>query len=292
MRAQFGRAEIMDTQLYLVDVFAQGAFTGNPLPVILGANALSRDQMLAITRWFNMSETTFVGAPTRPDADYSVRIFTPARELPFAGHPTLGSCRAWLAAGGKPRREDVVVQECGVGLVSIKRSGEQLAFAAPPLLREGPVDKEKTAELAAFLNIAVEDIVDAAWADNGPGWVVVLLKSAEKVSSLRPQKSSPTQVDIGVVGPHEKGAPADFELRAFFSDQSGMVREDPVTGSLNASVAQWLFATGRAKGRYVAAQGRSIGHAGRIELSIDADNQVWVGGKAVVLSGGRLQVPL
>jgi len=282
----------LDTQLYLVDVFAQGPFTGNPLPVFLGAHALSEDQMQAITRWFNMSETTFVGAPRHPEADYSVRIFTPARELPFAGHPTLGSCRAWLGAGGTPRREDMVVQECGAGLVSIKRDGEQLAFAAPPLLRKGPIDKAKTAELAAFLNIAVEDIVDAAWADNGPGWIVVLLKSAEDVSNVRPQMTYPGTIDVGVVGPHETGAPADFELRAFFSDQNGMVREDPVTGSLNASVAQWLFATGRAKGRYVAAQGRSIGHAGRIALSIDADNQVWVGGKAVVLSGGRLQVPL
>ena len=282
----------METQFYLVDVFAQAPFTGNPLPVFIGANALSEDQMQAIARWFNMSETTFVTAPTNAQADYAVRIFTPVRELPFAGHPTLGSCRAWLASGGKPRREDVVVQECRAGLISIKRTGEQLAFAAPPLLREGPVGKEKTVEVAAFLNVAVEDIVEATWADNGPGWVVVLFESAEKALSVRPQKTYPGTIDVGIVGPHPKGAPADFELRAFFTDQNGMVREDPVTGSLNASVAQWLFATGRAKGRYVAAQGRSIGHAGRIELSIDADNQVWVGGKAVILSGGRLAVPL
>ena len=282
----------METQLYLVDVFAQAPFTGNPLPVFLIDKLLSLDQMQAIARWFNMSETTFVSAPSNPQADYAVRIFTPVGELPFAGHPTLGSCRAWLANGGKPRREGVVVQECGVGLVSIRNAGEQLAFAAPPLVRSGSVDKEKVAGLAAFLDIAVEDVVDAAWVDNGPGWVALMLKSAEKVQSLRPQTSYPERIELGVVGPHPKGAPADFELRAFFSDQYGMIREDPVTGSLNASVAQWLFATGRAKERYIASQGHCIGHAGRVELSIDANNQVWVGGKAVILSGGRLAVPL
>jgi len=292
MRASFRSAQTLEQQLYLVDVFGQAAFSGNPLPVILGSKGLSTERMLAITRWFNVSETTFVFPPTDAGADYHVRIFTPARELPFAGHPTLGSCCAWLAAGGKPRKSDTIVQQCGAGLISIKRTEGQLAFAAPPLVKSGPADKAKRAELAAFLDIAVEDIVDAEWVDNGPGWVAVLLKSAEQVLSLRPQTSSPTQVDIGVVGPHAPGGPADFELRAFYTDQNGMLREDPVTGSLNASVAQWLFASGRARNRYIAAQGTCIGYTGRVELTIDGNGQVWVGGKTLVLTGGPLTVPL
>lgn len=282
----------MEQQLFFVDVFGQAPFSGNPLPVILGTNGLSEDRMQAITRWFNVSETTFVFPPSDPGADYHVRIFTPARELLFAGHPTLGSCCAWLAAGGKPRKSDVVVQQCGAGLIPIRRTDSRLAFAAPPLVRSGPVDKEKRAEIAAFLDIAVEDIMAAEWVDNGPGWVAVLLKSAEQVLSLRPQTTAPTQTDIGVVGPHPAGGPADFELRAFYTDQNLMVREDPVTGSLNASVAQWLFASGRAKDRYIAAQGTCIGYTGRVELTIDGSGQVWVGGKTLVLTGGPLTVPL
>ncbi|HTW36637.1 MAG TPA: PhzF family phenazine biosynthesis protein [Rhizomicrobium sp.] len=282
----------MEQQLYITDVFGQAPFSGNPLPVILGAAGLSDDRMQAITRWFNVSETTFVLPPSNPGADYHVRIFTPARELPFAGHPTLGSCCAWLAAGGKPRKSDVVVQQCAAGLIPIRRVDGRLAFAAPPLLRSGPADKAKRAELAAFLDIAVEDIVDAEWVDNGPGWVAVLLKSAEQVLAVRPQTTAATQTDVGVVGQHRAGGPADFELRAFYTDQNLAVREDPVTGSLNASVAQWLFATGRAKDRYTAAQGTCIGYTGRVELTIDGNGQVWVGGKTLALAGGPLTVPL
>jgi PhzF family phenazine biosynthesis protein len=282
----------VEQQLLFVDVFGQAPFSGNPLPVILGTSRLSADRMQAITRWFNVSETTFVFPPSNPGADYHVRIFTPARELPFAGHPTLGSCCAWLAAGGKPRKNDLIVQQCGAGLIPLRRTDSALAFAAPPLVRSGSADKEKRAEIAAFLDIAVEDIVAAEWVDNGPGWVAVLLKSAEQVLSLRPQTTAPTQVDIGVVGPHAAGGAADFELRAFYTDQNLMVREDPVTGSLNASVAQWLFASGRAKDRYIAAQGTCIGYTGRVELTIDGSGQVWVGGKTLVLTGGPLTVPL
>lgn len=282
----------MEQQLYLVDVFGQAPFSGNPLPVVLGTKGSSLDRMQAITRWFNVSETTFVFPPSDPGADYHVRIFTPARELPFAGHPTLGSCSAWLAAGGKPRKNDVIVQQCGVGLIPIRRADSQLAFAAPPLVRSGPVDDKTLAEVTAFLGITSTDIVDAAWIDNGPGWIGFLLKSADHVKRLRPKTTYPTQMDVGVVGPHEAGAPANFELRAFYTDQNGNVREDPVTGSLNASVAQWLFASGRAKDRYVAAQGTCIGYTGRVELTIDGSGQVWVGGKTLVLTGGPLTVPL
>jgi PhzF family phenazine biosynthesis protein len=282
----------VEQQLLIVDVFGQAPFSGNPLPVILGTKSLSEDRMQAITRWFNVSETTFIFPPSDPGADYHVRIFTPARELPFAGHPTLGSCCAWLAAGGKPRKSDVIVQQCGAGLIPIRRTDSQLAFAAPPLLRSGPADKEQRAELAAFLNIAVEDIVDAEWVDNGPGWVAVLLDSAEQVLSLRPQAIVSTPMHVGVAAPHRANGAADFELRGFYTDQNLMVREDPVTGSLNASVAQWLFASGRAKDRYVAAQGTCIGYTGRVELTIDGSGQVWVGGKTLVLTGGPLTVAL
>ena len=292
MHAKLWSGRALEQQLFLVDVFGQAPFSGNPLPVILGTSGLSDERMLAITRWFNVSETTFIFPATDADADYHVRIFTPARELPFAGHPTLGSCCAWLAAGGKPRKNDTIVQQCGAGLISIRRTEGQLAFAAPPLVKSGPADKAKRAELAAFLNIAVEDIVEAEWVDNGPGWVAVLLKSAEDVLRLRPQSSAARTTDVGVVGPHAPGGPANFELRAFYTDQNLNVREDPVTGSLNASVAQWLFASGRAKDRYTAAQGTCIGYTGRVELTIDGNGQVWVGGKTLVLTGGPLTVSL
>jgi PhzF family phenazine biosynthesis protein len=269
----------------LVDVFNDGAFTGNPLAVVFDADGLTTLAMETITRWLNLSETAFLLRPSSPDADYRVRIFSLGGELPFAGHPTLGSCHAWLANGGQPKDPSEIVQECGTGLVVIRRTGNLLSFAAPALIRGGPVDEATVQEVAAFLQIDRSRIVDAQWADNGPGWVVVLLASANEVLALEPLRAYSRHIDVGVVGPHPAAAPVAFELRAFFSDNQGGVREDPVTGSLNASTAQWLLASGRASAPYVAAQGTRVGCAGRVFIDQDARG-VWVGGRTATLFSG------
>ena len=276
----------MNDNFYLLDVFGHGEFSGNPLAVISDAANLDDNKMQEIARWLNLSETAFLLRPTTDRADYRVRIFTLERELPFAGHPTLGSCRAWLAAGGVARDKEIIVQECGAGLVRI-RTKPRLAFAAPPLLRSGPVDAAKRAEIAGILNIAVSEIVDAQWVDNGPGWIGVLLASAEDVLNLEPVRQHPTRVDLGVVGPYAPSHSVAFELRAFFSDHRGALVEDPVTGSLNASVAQWLIATGRARAPYTAAQGTRVGRTGRINIDTDTQGDVWIGGDTRILFSGR-----
>jgi PhzF family phenazine biosynthesis protein len=275
----------MSRAFQLVDVFHDGAFSGNPLAVVFDADDLATSAMQAMTRWLNLSETAFLLRPTSPQADYRVRIFTLERELPFAGHPTLGSCHAWLSNGGMPAAESLIVQECGAGLVPIRRSAELLAFAAPPLIRGGPVDEAKLAEVADFLRIDRSVIVDAQWADNGPGWVVVLLASADHVLALEPVRDHPRRIDVGVVAPYPAGNPIAFELRAFFTDQQGAVREDPVTGSLNASAAGWLLSSGRASAPYIAAQGTRIGRSGRVHIMADGRG-VWVGGRTATLFAG------
>jgi PhzF family phenazine biosynthesis protein len=272
----------------LVDVFGQGRFSGNPLAVISGGDELDSDAMMAITRWLNLSETSFLLPPTEPGADYRVRIFTLERELPFAGHPTLGSCHAWLANGGVARGGHEIVQQCGAGLVPIRRADERLAFAAPPLLRSGPVNEAELQHVTEILGIARDTVVDAAWADNGPGWIAVMLSSAEAVLALQPRLARAERVDIGVVGPHPAGSDTAFEIRAFFSDQHGTLIEDPVTGSLNASVAQWLFASGRAAGGYVAAQGTRLGRTGRVHVEQDGNGIVWIGGATQTLFRGEM----
>jgi PhzF family phenazine biosynthesis protein len=276
----------MTRHFQLVDVFSEHSFSGNPLAVVSAADGLSTEEMQRITRWLNLSETTFLLPPTTDEADYRVRIFTLEREMPFAGHPTLGTCHAWLRAGGRPRDESIVLQECGAGQVAIRRGNGMLAFAAPPLIRSGEVDERTLAEIAEVLRIDRRRIVDARWADNGPGWIAILLDSAQAVLDIEPAKSHPRRFDVGVVGAHEQGAGSDFELRAFFTDHHGTIREDPVTGSLNASVAQWLLESGRAKAPYVATQGHRVGHAGRIEIDRDADGTVWVGGRTQTLFEG------
>ena len=271
----------------MVDVFGDGAFAGNPLAVIADADHLETAEMQRIANWLNLSETTFLLRPTDPLADYRARIFTVDRELPFAGHPTLGSCHAWLARDGRPQREGQVVQECGVGLVTIRRDGgDRLAFAAPPLIRSGPLDEAELAEVLEVLQIERDAVIDAAWACNGPGWVAVLLESADAVLAVEPRRSFPHVIDIGVVGPHASGGAADFEIRAFFTAGPGTIVEDPVTGSLNASTAQWLYATSRVEGPYVAAQGTMLGRRGRVYLDRDEAGQVWVGGAARSMFGG------
>jgi len=269
-----------------VDVFTKEPYRGNPVAVVHDAEGISDDRMQRFAHWTNLSETTFVLPPTAAGADYRVRIFTPVAELPFAGHPTLGTCHAWLEAGGAPRSDAEIVQECAAGLVSIRRTPDGLGFAAPPLTRSGPVDDDELAHVARTLNIDRGAIVAAEWADNGPGWVALLLESAEAVLGVRPGL---VDHDVGLVGPHPSGADAAFELRAFFP-KDGATTEDPVTGSLNASVAQWLLRTGRATAPYVAAQGTVLGRAGRVHISADADGAVWVAGGTVTCVSGTVGI--
>lgn len=269
----------MNFPIQMVDVFGAGSFSGNPLAVVTGTDGAETEELQQLTRWFNLSETTFLLPPTHPDADYRIRIFTLEREMPFAGHPTLGSCHAWLEAGHTPKKAGEIVQECGAGLITIRRDGERLSFAAPPLIRSGPPSHDELLQAQRLLGIEEHEIVDAAWIDNGPGWLGIRLASAEKVLSLKPARSWPSRIDVGVVGPHAPGGDAAVEVRAFFSDHLGTIIEDPVTGSLNASVAQWLFATGVVEGTYVAAQGSCLGRKGRIHVSRYETSQVWVGGE-------------
>jgi len=277
----------MSRPFKLVDVFGTDPFSGNPLAVISNGDDLSTEEMQRITRWLNLSETTFLLPPTHPEADYRVRIFTLSHELPFAGHPTLGTCHAWLEAGGKPKRKGSVIQECGAGLIELRAGADGLAFAAPPLVRSGPPTEAEIAEVATVLNIDRAAILEAEWVDNGPGWIAVLLASAEAVLAVEPLRHHQDRIDIGIVGPHAPGGAAAFEIRAIFSAPGGGLIEDPVTGSLNASVGQWLFASGRAKDRYVAAQGTRLGRTGRITVTQDAGGQVWVGGRTLTLFSGQ-----
>jgi len=276
-----------------IDIFGATAYTGNPLAVVLDGEGLSTEEMQNFSRWTNLSESTFLLPPTQQGADYRVRIFTPACELPFAGQPTLGSCHAWLSSGGKPRGKDVVVQECGAGLVRLKRGAERLAFAAPPLLRSGPVEDAFVGEIADVLRIARKEIVDAQWADNGPGWVAVLLKDAAAVLAVEPdfsRYSGKASLNIGLVGPYPKGSRCAFEVRALFADEQRQMREDPVTGSLNASLAQWLLSTGRAEAPYVTSQGTRLGRVGRPHVDEDADGTVWIGGATVTCIEGEIEI--
>ena len=281
-----------------VDVFTATPYLGNPLAVVLDGTGLGTEQMQQFTNWTNLSEATFLLPPTEAGAaagaDYRVRIFCPGRELPFAGHPTLGSCHAWLEAGGQPRTPGRVVQECGVGLVTLRQDGERLAFAAPPLLKSGPLDELDVERIARGLGIARTDIVAHAWCDNGPNWRGVMLSSAEQVLALRPDAAILGTLDVGVVGPrgkvgvvgpHGAGEGIAFEVRAFFPGNNGLA-EDPVTGSLNAALAQWLIGANLAPPRYVAAQGTALGRAGRVHVDQEGDT-IWVGGSSVTcVSGG------
>jgi PhzF family phenazine biosynthesis protein len=269
-----------------VDVFTTTPYAGNPVAVVLDASGLGAEEMQRFAHWTNLSETTFVLPPNVPDADYHVRIFTPVAELPFAGHPTLGTCHAWLGSGGAPRQTDVIVQECGAGLVPIRRTPDGLAFAAPPLLRSGPVEESLVQDIAAALAIERDAIVDAAWADNGPGWVALMLESADAVLALRPGF---IDLDVGVIGARPAGSAEAFEVRAFFP-KDGVLVEDPVTGSLNASLAQWLLGTGRASAPYVARQGTALGRSGRVHISRDGDGAIWVGGGTVTCVAGVVEL--
>jgi len=283
-----------------VDVFTATPYLGNPLAVVLDGEGLGTEAMQQFTNWTNLSEATFVLPPTpegrAAGADYRVRIFCPGRELPFAGHPTLGTCHAWLQAGNTPRAAGRIVQECGVGLVPLRQDGERLAFAAPPLIKSGPLAEEDVQRIARGLGVARADILHHAWCDNGPNWRGVLLRSAEQVLGLKPDAAVLAGLDVGVVGPRGKVGVAGasdaegiaFEVRAFFPGNNGLA-EDPVTGSLNAALAQWLIGAGLAPARYVASQGTALGRAGRVHVAQDGA-QIWIGGDSVTCMAGEVRL--
>jgi PhzF family phenazine biosynthesis protein len=272
-----------------VDVFTAEPYLGNPVAVVLDAEGLTDDEMAAFARWTNLSETTFVLPPTDPAADYRLRVFTPGGELPFAGHPTIGSAHAWLEAGGTPRDPAAVVQECAVGLVRLRRAEGRLAFAAPPLRRTGPVEPEVRAQALRALGVTEDDVRDVAWLDNGPPWVGVLLHDAEAVLAVVPDPAALGDLMVGVIGLHDEAGRsrtgAHAEVRAF-AGGIGVV-EDPVTGSLNAGVGQWLAAAGVLPDRYVVSQGTALRRAGRVHVERVGD-EVWVGGDAVTGISGTV----
>jgi len=270
-----------------VDVFTDVALKGNPLAVVHGADALGDAQMQAFARWTNLSETTFLLQPSDPQADYRVRIFTPGGELPFAGHPTLGSCHAWLEAGGAPKTPGAVVQQCGVGRVDIRLDGERAAFAAPPL-RQAPVADAELAAVLAALGLRREQVLQAQWLDNGPRWLGLLLDRAGTVLALEPDHAAlKSLAKVGVIGPHAAGGACQFEVRGFAAPIG--IPEDPVTGSLNASLAQWLIGAGLAPARYVASQGTRLDRAGRVHIA-RLDGRVWVGGHSTSCIRGTLSL--
>lgn len=271
-----------------LDVFTDTPYKGNPLAVVHDAQDLSEEQMASFARWTNLSETTFLLPPADPAADYRVRIFTPGGELPFAGHPTLGSCAAWLKAGGMPRQSDVIVQECGVGLVRIRRTDTRLAFAAPPLRRSGPLDSSSLAQIKRSLGLNDDDIVAHQWVDNGPGWCAVMLRSAEQVLAIQPDFAAMGDLRLGIAAPQPAGADTDYEVRVFVPSLG--VPEDPVTGSLNAGLAQWLIGSGAAADNYLVRQGTVLGRAGNVFVE-RVGNDIWIGGEVAGCIEGVVDFP-
>ena len=276
----------MKRRFVQVDVFGENPYRGNPLAVVVDAEGLTTSGMQTFAKWTNLSETTFLLPPTHASADYQVRIFTPTEELPFAGHPTLGSAHAWLTNGGVPKDGNTIVQECKVGLVNVRRDDNSLSFAAPPLLKSGPVDDALIREAAESLGISRKAIIDAAWIDNGPGWIGILLASADEVLAIQPK---PMKLTLGVAGAHVAESRFAYEVRAFYSS-NGITLEDPVTGSLNASLAQWLISSGRFNAPYLASQGTAIGYAGVVKVDVDDLDVVWIGGNVATCISGEVDI--
>lgn len=270
-----------------VDVFSATAYRGNALAVVHDAEGLSTADMQQFANWTNLAETTFLLAPTDPLADYRVRIFTASEELPFAGHPTLGSARAWLESGGTVGRSGVIMQECEAGLVPVRVTDDRLAFEAPPLTRYEAIDESRLQRVASVLGVRREHILDSSWIVNGPRWMGIRLASAQAVLALRPDPNLLDDLEIGVVGPHAPGAETQFEVRAFFGGDA--VWEDPVTGSLNAGLARWMSDTGVASSNYIASQGTVLGREGRVHIDIE-DGSIWVGGQATLCIEGTVRL--
>jgi PhzF family phenazine biosynthesis protein len=270
-----------------VDVFGTRGLDGNPLAVVHAAEGLDDAQLQRFARWTGLSETAFLLPPTTEEADYRVRIFTIEEELPFAGHPTLGSAYAWLGAGGQPRSDDRIVQECGSGLVPLRRDGDRLAFAAPPLTRFEPVEEELAGRIAGGLGLRRDQVLDASWLVNGPRWLGVRLESAEQVLGIRPDADALAGLDLGLVGPYPPGSETAYEVRALSPGQ--IVAEDPVTGSLNAGLAYWLIGAGLVPDHYVAAQGTVLQRRGRVHIDRE-DQTIWVGGRVVDVVRGVVRL--
>lgn len=271
-----------------VDVFSSVPYRGNPLAVILDGEDLSDEQMARVACWTNLSETSFLLPPTSPEADYRVRIFTPGGELPFAGHPTLGSAHAWLGNGGTPRDAGLIVQECKAGLVKVRRDGDLLSFAAPPMTRTGAIEDAYLARIVTAFGIDPSQVLAHQWVDNGPGWAVLQLPTAQDVLDLDPDLSVIPEGMVGAVGAYPEGAEFDFEMRTFAPAVG--VAEDPVCGSMNASVGQWLTASGRAPRSYRVSQGTRLNRSGKIAITTTADGEVWVGGATHTLFTGTAVV--
>lgn len=270
-----------------VDVFAERPYEGNALAVVVDADALTTEQMQAFARWTQLSETTFLMRPTSPEAHYRVRIFTPLRELPFAGHPTLGSCQVWLAHHDNPELGEIV-QECPAGLIRLRRQGPCLAFSAPPLLRSGPLDAATLRRVEQGLGLAGGQVRASQWVDNGPGWAGVLLARREEVLAIRPDYAALEGLNVGVIAPW--GGPqaeADVEVRAFMGEECN---EDPVTGSLNAGLAQWLIGAGVLGERYTVSQGTVLKRRGRLRIE-RVDGAIWVGGEVQHCLSGTAVFP-
>lgn len=265
-----------------VDVFSRGAFTGNPVAIVHDADDVSTEEMRAITRWTNLSEAAFLLQPLQRSADYRLRIFEPKIELPFAGHPTLGACAAWLDAGGVPQQPGIVVQECGAGLIKIRITDAGLAFAAPPMIRHEPVDTDTLTRAMRLLGLTANDVVTSHWIDNGPGWMGLQLTDAQRVLDIPMPTEAAEHFDVGVVGLYPTASNAAIEVRAFFNDPNGSIREDPVTGSLNASIAQWMLGNGTLTAPYLAHQ-----TSGRATVE-QFDGQIWIGGTADVRITGTI----
>ena len=268
-----------------VDVFTNRPLMGNALAVVHGADNLSDKQMTKFANWTNLSETTFLLNPINDSADYKVRIFTPNNELPFAGHPTLGSCFAWLSNGGIAKSKDVIIQECAIGLIKIRKDGSRLSFEAPELIKSGSVDDLTLKKVAMSLRIGVSDIINHQWVDNGPGWCAVMLKNAQQVLALDPDPQLLKDFKIGVIGSYPDGSETDFEVRAFAMPYG--IYEDPVTGSLNAGIAKWFFNTNSVKDEYTVSQGKALGRDGKIFIQ-KIDNTIWVGGEIISCINGEL----
>lgn len=271
-----------------VDVFGSLPGYGNPLGVVHDATGLDDAAMAAFSRWSNLSEVTYLYPPTQPGADYRVRIFAGTRELPFAGHPTLGTAYAWLAAGGRPRRPDEVVQECGAGLVRVRVDGDRLSFAAPPRTRTGPLSDAILDRALAFLGLQIDDVVAHEWGVNGPDWAMLRLRDDAAVRAVRPGGAAALGFDVAVVGLAREGSSYAYEVRAFIPEPA--VIEDPVTGSLNAAAAQWLRGEGVVPAEYTAVQGSQVGAAGEIHVRDDGTD-IWIGGRVATLVSGQVFLP-
>ena len=270
------------------DVFSASPYLGNPVAVVLDGDALDEDEMLAVARWTTLSETTFILPAGSPEADYRLRIFTPGAELPFAGHPTLGSAHAWLEHHGVPKHADRIVQECAYGLVDVRRSDGLLSFAAPPMIRTGDLDEPFLQQIVRAFGVSRESVIGHHWVDNGPGWAVVQLPTAEDVLTIEPDLTLIPDAMVGAIGAHPDGSPHAFEMRTF-APRIG-VAEDPVCGSMNASVGQWFTATGRAPASYEVAQGTRVGRAGTVHITADPDGTVWVGGNVTTCIRGTITI--